>query len=126
MKNYLEVVKVAELAENDKGQLKQNVRNEFRADFMEALAEALNGLGLDAKLTVDGIGLEIPNENLGAIPVVISATVKDLAYSVDDANAEYLEKVQAKAEALKAKAEAKAKALAEKEALKALKAKKKA
>lgn len=125
MKNYLEVVRIAKLEENDKGQLKQNVRNQFRTDLVDALCEALVGLGLEAKLTEDGIGVEIPNEDLGAIPVVISATVKDLAYSVDEANADYVAKLQAKAEAEKAKAEAKAKAIADKEALKALKANKK-
>ena len=88
------------------------------------MCDALVGLGLEAKLTEDGIGVEIPNEELGAIPVVIGATVKDLAFDITEANAEYEAKLAEKAEAEKAKAEAKAKALAEKEALKAFKANK--
>ena len=77
-KNYLESVAVAKLEVNADGGLKQNVRNTFRAEFMEALLEALTGLGLEAKMTEDGIGINVPNTELGAIPVVVSATVKSL------------------------------------------------
>lgn len=118
------MVKIAKLEENDKGQLKQNVRNAFRSDFVGVLCEALVALGLEAKLTEDGVGIEVPNDELGYVPVVVSVTVKDLAFSIDEANAEYEAKLQAKAIAEVAKAEAKAKAIEQKEALKAFKAKK--
>ena len=116
MENYLEKVKNTDFALNEKKELKQNVRNAFRSDFMEALHQGLLELGLDAKMTEDGIGITIPNDEIGYIPVVVTATVKDLAYSVDDEHDAYLDKLEAKAEAEKAKAEAKAKAIAQKEA----------
>lgn len=122
MKNYLETVKTTVFALNEKKELKQNVRNAFRSDFMEALKNGLVELGFDAKMTEDGIGITIPNDELGYIPVVVSATVKDLDYSVDDENDAYLEKLEAKAEAERVKAEAKAKAIAQKEAEKLAKA----
>lgn len=118
------MVSVAKLAENEKGQLKQNVRNELRTDLVDALTEALVELGLEAVRTEDGVAIAIPNEDLGSIPVVIGATIKDLAYDIYEAEADYKAKLVAKVEADKAKAEAKAKALAEKEALKAFKANK--
>jgi hypothetical protein len=124
MKDYLETIKNATLPLNEKGELKQNVRNAFRSDFVQALFTALVGLGLEAKITEDGIGIEIPNTELGSVPVVVSATVKDLSYSVDLENEAYLDKLEAKAEAERVKAELKARNLAEKEANKLAKAKK--
>ena len=123
MKNYLETVKTTVYALNEKGELKQNVRNQFRTDFMETLAEALVSLGLEAKVNESGIGIALPNDELGNLSVVVSATVKDLDYSVEDEYEAYLEKVEAKAEAERQKAEAKAKAIALKEAEKEAKAK---
>jgi hypothetical protein len=124
MKNYLETIKNSVLPLNEKGELKQNVRNAFRSDFIEALFNALTELGLEAKITEDGIGIEIPNTELGSVAVVVSATVKDLSYSVDTENEAYLEKLEAKAEAERVKAELKARNLAEKEANKLAKVKK--
>jgi hypothetical protein len=124
MKDYLETIKNATLPLNEKGELKQNVRNAFRSDFVQALFTALVGLGLEVKITEDGIGIEIPNTELGSVPVVVSATVKDLSYSVDLENEAYLDKLEAKAEAERVKAELKARNLAEKEANKLAKAKK--
>lgn len=119
------MVSVAKLTENEKGQLKQNVRNELRTDLVDALTEALVELGLDAVRTEDGVAIAIPNEDLGYVPVVIGATIKDLAYDIYEAEADYKAKLEAKAEAEKVKAEAKAKAIAEKEALKLARANKK-
>jgi hypothetical protein len=124
MKDYLETIKNATLPLNEKGELKQNVRNAFRSDFVQALFTALVGLGLEVKITEDGIGIEIPNTELGSVPVVVSATVKDLSYSVDLENEAYLDKLEAKAEAERVKAELKARNLTEKEANKLAKAKK--
>ena len=125
MENYLESVAVAKLEVNADGGLKQNVRNTFRAEFMEALLEALTGLGLEAKMTEDGIGINVPNTELGAIPVVVSATVKSVeSYILDDEHEAYLEKVAEKAEKEAEKERLKAQKLAEKEAAKTAKPKK--
>ena len=125
MENYLENVAVAKLEINADGGLKQNVRNTFRAEFMEALLEALTGLGLEAKMTEDGIGINVPNIELGAIPVVVSATVKSVeSYILDDEHEAYLEKVAEKAEKEAEKERLKAQKLAEKEAAKTAKPKK--
>ena len=126
MSNYLENVRIAKLEENEKGQLKQNVRNAFRADFIEELKNVLENAGFSVAITEDGVGIEIPNEELGSIPVVVSATVKDLAYDIAEAHEEYMEKQAEKVRKAEEAERLKAQKLAEKEALKASKAKKNA
>lgn len=125
MKNLIEVVNGMKLAENEKGQLKQNERNALRGDLIDALVEVFADFGITSVRIEDGVGIELPNAELGSIPVVIGATIKDLAFDVLEANEDFVSKQAEKVKAEQAKAEAKAKALAEKEALKALKANKK-
>lgn len=126
MREFLERTKLAKLEESENGQLKQNCRNELRADFMDSLVVALNGLGLEAQMTVDGIGFELPNDELGSVPVVISPTIKAMAYSIDEAHKEYVAKELKKAETEAEKERLKAQKEAEKEATKQAKAKKNA
>lgn len=125
MKTFIEKVSTAKLPENDKGQLKQNVRNELRAELIDTLVGVFSAYGITALRVDDGVGIELPNTELGYIPIVIGATIKDLAFDVQDESEHYANKLAEKALAEKAKAEAKAKAIAEKEALKAFKSNKK-
>lgn len=125
MKTFIEKVSTAKLPENDKGQLKQNVRNELRAELIDTLVSVFSAYGITALRVDDGVGIELPNTELGYIPIVIGATIKDLAFDVQDESEHYANKLAEKALAEKAKAEAKAKAIAEKEALKAFKSNKK-
>lgn len=125
MKNLIEVVNGMKLAENEKGQLKQNERNALRGDLIDALVEVFADFGITSVRIEDGVGIELPNAELGSIPVVIGATIKDLAFDVLEANEDFVSKQAEKVKAEQAKAEAKAKALAEKEALKASRANKK-
>jgi hypothetical protein len=126
MKNFAEIVKTANLELNEKRELKQNVRNEFKANTMKALKETLENVGLVVTETLEGLAVEFENEEIGSVVVIFDGTVKALDFDILTAerefNAKQLEKV-AKAEA---KAKAKADKIAEKEALEKAKAEKKA
>lgn len=120
MKNFLQTVYTKEFALNDKDELKQNERNDFRNATIDALVDALSDVsGIECLRTLDGVGIAIPNENLGAIPVVIGVTIKDLNFDIQDANNEYLEKEMDKIAKAKAKEVEKERKIAEREALKA-------
>lgn len=121
MKDFLNIAKTTVYATNEKGELKQNVRNAFKAEFITALRSALTEMGLETALVSDGIAVIIPNETEGALYVVVDGAVKSLAYDFNTEAEAYTEKVAEKAKAEQAKAEAKAKKLAEAEALKAKK-----
>lgn len=124
MREYLEKVNGTVYPENEKGELKQNTRNEVRATLIGQLKDVLENAGATVSINKDGIGLSLPNETLGSIPVVIGVTIKDLTFDLEDAHEEYLEKEVEKAEKEATKERLKAEKLAEKEANKALKAKK--
>ena len=125
MKNFIETVFAKDFADNGKGQMKQNERNELRSEMVEALAEALKELGFEAVMTNDGVGVNLQNDGLGAIPVIVGVTVKGLEFDIFDAETEYLEKVAEKVEKEKVKQAEKERKIAEKEALAKLRAEKK-
>lgn len=124
MKNFLETVKVAVLPENEKGQLKQNVRNDFRSDLLDALQNTLSDLGVDVVRSEEGIGMNLPNETLGSIPVVIGVTIKDIGFDIFESGEAYELKLAEKVEKAKVAEALKQQKIAEKEALKVAKAKK--
>ena len=121
MKDFLTKAYSTVFATNEKGELKQNVRNDFKRDFMVALREALTGLGVETHLVGDGIAVVVPNETEGSLVVVVDGAVKSLAYDLNTEAEAFVQKVADKAKAEADKAEAKAKKLAEAEALKAKK-----
>lgn len=122
MKNFLENAYKTVFATNEKKELKQNVRNDFKRDFMVALRSALTDLGLETELVSDGIAVIIPNETEGSLVVVVDGAVKSVVdYDLASEAEAYKEKVIAKAKAEADKAEAKAKKLAEAELAKAKK-----
>lgn len=124
MKQFAENAKVAVLELNEKGQLKQNVRNAFKANLMKAFTDFMVENGFDAMAVAGGVAVRFANDEDGNVTVVFDGTVKGFEYDVDFENAEYLKEVSEKvAKAEKANAD-KAKKIAEQNALKEAKAKK--
>ena len=121
MKDFLAKAYSTVYATNEKGELKQTVRNEFKRDFMNALRSALTEMGIETHLVADGIAVVVPNETEGSLVVAVDGAVKSLAYDLNTESEAFAQKVADKAKAEKEKAEAKAKKLAEAEALKAKK-----
>lgn len=122
MKEFLSRLQVAILETNEKGQLKQNVRNQFKADFQIALLDFFVENGIDAVMTEDGIAVEVGNENLGSIPVVVGATVKNFEFDVMTAHQNFVDKGAERIAKAIALEEIKQKKIAEANALKQKKA----
>lgn len=125
MKNFAEKVKNTEFAVNEKGQLKQNVRNEFKADVMAEVEKLFAEAGLTVFATENGLAVEFENVELGNLTVVFDGTVKGLEFDAVAENEAFVEKQAEKVEkALKAE-KLKAEKIAEKEFLAKQKAEKK-
>lgn len=106
MKQFYEITYTNKFETNEKGELKQNVRNGFNADFKRNLSDFLNANGVSNVMIKEGLGIEVPNEIEGAITVVVSVTVKPLGFDLTVAKEEYETELAEKAEKeLKAKAE---------------------
>ena len=124
MKTFAENVKTTVYETNEKGELKQNVRNKFKADLMDAFKDFLKVNGFDAETVSDGVAVSFANETEGAICVVFDGTVKSLSYDLDTEIEAHAQKVSEKiAKEIKAH-ELKQAKIAESERLKAEKAKK--
>ena len=124
MKQFMENVKVADLEVNEKGDLKQNVRNAFKADVMQALKDLLADAGVQVSQVKEGLAVEFENDELGSLVVVFDGVVKGKDFDVLDAVEDFENHLKEKAEkALKAEA-LKAQKLAEKEFLAKQKAEK--
>lgn len=121
MKDFLTNAKTTVFATNEKGELKQNVRNDFKRDFMTALRSALDDLGLETHLISDGIAVVVPNDTEGSIVVAVDGAVKSLNFDLNTEAEAFAQKQKDKAEADRKKAEEKAKKIAEAEANKAKK-----
>lgn len=104
MEKFLTSVATREFAVNEKGELKQNERNQLKADILKAFAEFLTENGIENFQVKDGLAIEITNADLGAIPVVIDFTMKSLQFDVVTENEIFMKEVAEK----HAKAEAKA------------------
>lgn len=124
MEKFLEKVFTATYETNEKGEVKQTVRNEFKHEVMQAVKELFENAGLKVSAVKDGLAVEFMNEVEGAMVVVFDGTVKSALYDVVNESVTFENEKAVKAEkALKAQAEKDAK-LAEKEALKLAKEKK--
>lgn len=122
MKNYENV----KFELNEKGQMKQNVRNGFKAEVMADLLKMFQDAGLEVFQVADGIAVNFANDELGAVAVVFDGVVKGLEYDAETEAEDYENVLKEKAEkALKAE-QAKQARIAEKELLKAKMAEKKA
>lgn len=114
MKDLVQEIKTRKFETNEKGELKQNVRNAYRAELTQAFGDFLNEHGLENKLTLKGIGFEFQNDELGSVPFELSVTIKTSDYVLDEEHEAYLEKIAEREAKEKAKAEAKAKRNAKK------------
>lgn len=124
MKQFMENVKVADFGVNENGDLKQNVRNAFKADVMQALKDLLAEAGVQVSQVKEGLAVEFENDELGSVVVVFDGVVKGKDFDVLDAVEDFENHLKEKAEkALKAEA-LKAQKLAEKEFLAKQKAEK--
>lgn len=110
MKNFELEIKNKVLATNEKGELKQNVRNEFKHDLTFAFKDFLKQNGFDVRMVSDGVAIQFENDELGSVCVVFDGTVKPRQYDIETEHQVWLdacaEKV-IKAEKLKAEKEAK-------------------
>lgn len=101
---------------NEKGELKQNERNGFRAEFLANLSDFLTENGVPNLATKDGLAVEVENTEIGAVTVVVGVTVKTLEFDALTESEEFAKAVAEKARIAKEKAEAKAKKIAQKNA----------
>lgn len=110
MKNFAEKVYNGIYETNEKGELKQNVRNAFKSDLMKAFQDFLKANDLDSVIVSDGVAVQFANAELGSITVVFDGTVKGQDYDLVSENQDYLDKMAEKV--------AKAEKLAREKALK--------
>jgi len=126
MKQFAEKTLKTVFETNDKGEMKQNVRNAFKADLMKAFAEFMAETGVRTLQVDGGVALVFENETEGAVTVVFDGTVKGFTFDAEFENEEFMKAKAEKAEkAEKAKAE-KEKKMADAKALKEKKEKAKA
>lgn len=119
MKKFYETTYTKEFALNEKNELKQNVRNEFRSDYANALVNLMTENGFPITQIKEGLAVEIPNEIEGSITIIIGLTVKPLSFDLTVAKEEFDTEVAEKilkAEKVKAEKELK---IANSKALKA-------
>ena len=109
---------------NEKGELKQNVRNEFKAEVMAEVFKMFQDAGLQVFQTVKGVAVEFQNVELGNVTVVFDGVVKARDFDALTAENEFNEKQVEKAEKLAAKERLKAEKVAEKARVEKLKAEK--
>jgi hypothetical protein len=113
MKEFANVVNGMGFELNEKGEMKQNVRNAFKADVMGALFEMFQEAGLEVAEVEGGVAVNFQNAEVGSVAVVFNGVVKGF-----DFDFEYEAQALADAKAAKVvKAEAAAKAKAEKIAM---------
>ena len=109
MKDLIEKVQTLKLRSSGE-KIHQTDRNNLRADIQKAQAELYKNYQMYQ--TKEGICVVFENEELGAIPVIFSATIKDLNFDFEQEEKDYLAEIEEK----KAKAEQKAKETQEKKA----------
>lgn len=87
------------VTETKKGEkIKQTEHRQLKADLMSALEKDFQDLGLALGMSKDGLVLEIPHDNLGAIPVELDLKVKSLDFDTVWAVESYAKEQQEKAE----------------------------
>lgn len=125
MKQFAEKVRNTDFELNEKKELKQNVRNEFKADVMQALKETLENAGVNVVETKDGLAVEFENVEIGSVTVVFDGTVKGQDFDILTAEKEFKAKQAEKVEKALEKERLKAQKIAEKELAQKQKAEKK-
>lgn len=81
--------------------IKQNERNQIKAELLQAIATDLSQLlGVDVLKVDKGFGFMLPHDNEGSIPMIIDLTIKGLDYDVVAENEAFVERETAKLEAI--------------------------
>jgi len=87
---------------NEKGEIKQNDRNALKTNLTSELLDHLKELGVDVALVKDGVAVQMPHDELGSVPFVISVTMKtsefDIVHESETFAQEQLDKAKALAE----------------------------
>lgn len=89
----LDKIMTMELRES-KGKIQQTDSRKLKATLHELLTEMLTEYGFEVYEIQNGLVVEIPNEELGAIPIEIKAIVKNLNFDTDTHVTEYQEKLK--------------------------------
>jgi len=107
IKQFAEKVKALKLSITDKGAIKQTERNNLKNEMLAELIKDLPS-GLVVGRAKEGIILELPNDNEGALPIVLDIKFKNVDYDTvtpvkdyTQAQAEKVEKAKEKAEKTK-------------------------
>jgi hypothetical protein len=80
--------------------IKQNERNQIKAELLQAIATDLSALlGVEVLKVDKGFGFMLPHNNEGSIPMIIDLTVKGLDYDVVAENDAFMAKETEKLEA---------------------------
>lgn len=109
MKELLQEVQTTVYETNEKGDLKQNVRNELKRTVMRALHSYIAESGAETHTIGEGIAIVLPNTVEGSIVVVVDAVVKALSYDLETEITDHQAKLAEKEEKAKKTAEEKAK-----------------
>jgi hypothetical protein len=81
--------------------IKQNERNQIKAELLQAIATDLSALlGVEVLKVDKGFGFMLPHNNEGSIPMIIDLTVKGLDYDVVAENEAFVAKETEKLQAL--------------------------
>ena len=79
LKNLMTEIKKQKLSVSKTGLIKQNERNTMKSDLIMALMKDLPQNIVVGKMK-EGIVLEIPNDNEGAIPMVLDIKIKNINF----------------------------------------------
>lgn len=96
--------------------LHQTDRNALRLELLNAIVDVMQRNGVELGMVKEGIAVNLPHEELGAINFVVDVKMKGLDYDFDFEVADWSAEQKRKAEDKQAKAEAKARKIAEQKA----------
>jgi len=90
---------------NEKGEIKQNDRNALKTRLTSDLLAHFQDLGLDVALVKDGVAVQVANDELGSVPIVVSITMKPMAFDIEHESTVHAQEVAEKEKAKAEKAE---------------------
>ena len=91
--------------------INQTERNAFKNEILAALVSDLEGVG-GIYRTLDGVVLEVSNDELGVIHLEFDVKVKNTDFDVTEAHSEYMSAITARVERVQDAAKRKAERLA--------------
>lgn len=82
----------------NKNKLHQTDVRAYKEELHLLFMEKFNELGYDVTLVENGFIIEVPHDELGAIPIEAKFVIKPIDYDVISAGEQYEQKIAAKAE----------------------------